>query len=109
MSTALPRLAKGEPGCPDITRLSDHARDVLLSAARGSLRRAGLSWYGPDKTRPFLRTVVHALIRRGHLSRVTLNHTRITTRGRWLARTICSQGAGDTFHTITGRPDRAQP
>lgn len=102
ISTPLPLLAQGEPGCREIDGLTAAARDTILGACLGSLRRAGRGWYGPDKRRPIHRRTVAALIERGFLFSSDPNTARLTKRGKWLARTICSEIAGTAFATVTG-------
>lgn len=101
VSTSLPLLAKGEPGCDAIDTITETARAAILAACMGSLRRAGFGWYGPDKRRPFHRRTVRALIKRRLLCSPDPNTARLTKRGRWLARTICSEIAGHAFATVT--------
>lgn len=100
LSTALPLLARGEPSSPDAGDLPLIAEAIILSAASGTLRRCGSGWYGPDKLRPFPATIVRRLIKRGLLFRCSPNAVRLTpTRGHWLARTLCSAIARDSFAT----------
>ena len=102
LSTPLPLLARGEPGCDDIDSLTQSAREAILAASLGSLRRCGRGWFGRDKRRPFHRRTIAALIERGLLFpdlRIAPNAARITKRGKWLARTICSEIAGAPFAT----------
>jgi len=101
-ATALPLLTYGEPACPDIAFLSPSARDAILGAALGPLRRAGAGWYARDKARPFRSAIVRGLIARKLLFSPEYQTARLTKRGRWLARTICSAIAGDTLRNLTG-------
>jgi hypothetical protein len=113
MSTSLPLLAPGEPGCCDLAGITAGARRALLSVARGSLRRAGHGWYGPDKSEPIHRVTVSALVKRGLIYFSDPNLARITKRGKWCARTLCSEIAGEPHtieingisHFIMGRDD----
>ncbi|WP_316234996.1 MULTISPECIES: hypothetical protein [unclassified Bradyrhizobium] len=62
----------------------------MLSASLGTLRRAGSHWYGPEKSAPFPASAVRALLTSQLLYSSDPNTARITTRGRWCARTINS-------------------
>lgn len=108
LSTALPLLAPGEPSSPDAGDLPLIAQAIILSAAGGTLRRCGTGWYGPDKQRPFPMLAVRGLIARGLLFRCSRNAARLTpTRGRWLARSLCSAIAANSFATVAeGEPCR---
>jgi hypothetical protein len=97
LSTSLPTLARGEPGCPDLNRLTVGTRRALLSAAGGSLRRGGMGWFGPDKTERFPRVTVQALINRGLLFMAHHHVARLNKRGLWCARTLCTEIAGLSY------------
>lgn len=106
VSTPLPLLGKGEPACHHVPYLTSIARETILAASLGPLRRAGRGWYGPDKRLPIHRRTVQALIAARLLYSPDPNTARITNRGRWCARTICSAIAGDahaipTIHATT--------
>lgn len=101
LSTPLPLLAQGEPACSDAKFLTPSARDAILTAAtHGRLQRCGLGWFAADKRRPFHRKSIAALIERGVLYRQH-NTARLTKRGHWFARTLCSEIAGAAFTTAT--------
>jgi len=103
VSTSLPLLAPGEPPYPHIAYITPSAREAMLAASAGQLRRCGVGWFGLDKRRPFHRRTILALIKRGLLFRNDLNCARTTRTGRWCARTICSEIAGNMSTTkMTG-------
>lgn len=97
ISTALPTLAPGEPGCSDARALPSVARQALLSAASGTLRRCGSGWYGPDKGRPFPHSTIRTLIKRNLMFCASPNAARLTRRGHWGARTLCTEIAGLSY------------
>jgi hypothetical protein len=101
LSTPLPLLAPGEPPSPDLNGLTAGARRALLSASLGTIRRAGYGWYGPDKREPFHRVTLRALQKRGLTFSPDPNTLRLTKRGKWCARTLCSEIAGTPFATVT--------
>jgi hypothetical protein len=98
ISTPLPTLAPGEPGCPDLGGLGPSLRLALLSATLGpSLRRAGIRWYGPDKRGTIKRVTLQGLARRGLLFFPDPNTARATRRGHWCARTLRTEIAGLSY------------
>lgn len=98
LSTSAPTLAPGEPGCPDIARLGPTLRRAILSATLGpSLRRAGIRWYGPDKSETIKRVTLRGLAKRGLLFFPDPNTARATKRGHWCARTLRTEIAGLSY------------
>jgi len=97
ISTPLPMLAPGEPGCPDLCHLTAGTRRALLSASTGSLRRGGSGWFGPDKSEPINAVTIRALMKRGLLFMQHHHMARLTKRGQWCARTLCTEIAGLSY------------
>jgi hypothetical protein len=83
-------LAPGEMPFPKIDKMAAISRAVILSASLGTLRRAGSHWYGPEKSAPFPARSVKALAAARLLYSADPNTARLTQRGRWCARTLCS-------------------
>lgn len=90
-------LAPGELAASGAARLGAAQRAALLSASHGALRRTPRGWRGEGHPLPIKRTTVDAL-RARNLVELTFSvpaRARITSTGRWYARTLCSELAGD--------------
>lgn len=108
LAALLPPLAPGEAPCRGAATLGPTNRTVILSASLGALRRAGAHWYGPEKSAPFPARAIKTLLAARLLYAPTPNVVRITLRGKWCARTLCSAIQDQSVHPAIIKPEETK-
>jgi hypothetical protein len=86
---AFPLLAPAERPAP-IETLTAPQLHVILAATRAPLKRTGRAWHTAERDRPIDPRTVRALIRCNLVFQLHDTQARLTARGLWFSRTICS-------------------